>query len=297
MAGRGRRTVRIYLQQLLPAEFSLVSSGIEMVQHSVKLHGSDIMVIGNIRKSCLPYRKRVKRLMNFSPGKFYMKSNNDIVNSITNTCLEVYGLRITRCDSESVDNNNEVCSPTRMTRTDIVNQIKCFCNGVLPVNIFTNNTAMANILNFVITEGLQKKMFHTIPVETCENCKNQPKIKVWSLKLKRSLHFTSLSQMFHFYRDFANGIHRQKNIEFSKKHCYLRANAKDVVTECWVDGEDDISAIVPDECSSMSIYKTLNFDEQSQTGLHFFWNEKFKDVKNFPQNLNFFYETCNNKPI
>ena len=174
------------------------------------------MVTGIVRRTTFPFKHKKHTVENLNPHIFYVKGKNEIVSHKTRTYLTIH--RITLAGVNCSFEQSQWCKDG-LTLKDIILILVWYCNGRLPVNIFTNLNEMASILNYAIKNSITESTFTNIPNEALANRKCKPKIKVWCLNRKAPAVVTN-EEMVKFYKRYPNKYWRP-TINVTKQHPYL----------------------------------------------------------------------------
>ena len=196
-----------------------------MASQTVKLHETDLLVTGIIRRTAIPFKHKTKRVTeNLNPHIFYINANTEIVSHKTNVFLKLHSLQLARANRLFICDHSKWCSEG-VTLKDITHVLVPYCEGVLPVNILTNSKEMASILNYAIKNSITESTFVNIPKEAVLNKKYKPKVKVWCLK-KRYVPVVNMKDMVEYYKCYPNNS--SSRISVTKQHPYLMSAEKNM---------------------------------------------------------------------
>ena len=189
----------------------------------VKLHESDLLITGIIRRTTNPCKHKTKGIIeNINRHTFYIKLNNEIVSHETRTFLKLHSIQLTPAKRlHHIDQS--YWFNDGMTSENITQTLVSYCDSVLPVNILTNSREMSSILSFIIKNNITKSTFVTIPKEAMVNNKYKPKVKVWCLQKKAVT--MSMNDMVRYYQHYPNNFTRP-SISVTKQHPYLLSYLK-----------------------------------------------------------------------
>ena len=191
-----------------------------MSSQTVKLHPSDLVVTGIVRRTAIPFKHKKKRIIeNLNPHRFYVKVNNEIVSRKTPVYLTIHYITLASANG-SFRIKQTGWSKDGIPLEDIIKILVEYCNGCLPVNILTNHNEMASILNYAIKNSITESTFTIIPNEALSNRKGKPKIKVWCLH-KKGPAVVTIEEMVKFYNNYPNNRCRP-TISITKQHPYLK---------------------------------------------------------------------------